>query len=149
MRLSSPNFANNHNIPADYTADGLNICPDFFIEGVPLNAHSLVILCHDPDATIGVPWIHWFAWGLPVATSKITAGKLPEGSINGLNSFGDFGYGGPSPTPGTGPHRYVFALYALKQEVDLNGLDSYQDITTKLREYIIGEASWTGVYERI
>lgn len=148
MKLSSPNFADNQVIPADFTADGSNSCPDFYIEGVPPNAHSLVLFCYDPDATAGIPWVHWLAWNLPVTTSRLLAGQLPEGSIVGLNSFGNLGYGGPSPTPGTGPHRYVFTLFALRNSVDLRGASSYREVTERIKGNVIEKTKWTGTYER-
>ena len=147
MKLYSPNFQNNQTIPVVFTADGSNKCPDFIIQEVPDNAKSLVILCHDPDATSGVPWIHWLAWGLP-SVDKIIAGELPEGSVDGLNSFGNYGYGGPSPSPGTGPHRYVFTIYATHDGVDLRDATTYKKILNSLKDYIIDQASLTGIYLR-
>ena len=147
MKLYSPNFQNNQIIPTVFTSDGSNKCPDFIIEKVPDSARSLVILCHDPDATAGIPWVHWLAWGLP-PVDKIIGGQLPEGSINGLNSFGNYGYDGPSPNPGTGLYRYVFTIFAMIDEVDLGNLSSYEEVVQYLNGRTVEHSSWVGTYER-
>lgn len=150
MKIMSPNFDDKSTIPVDFTADGENICPDFNISEVPDGAKSLAVVCHDPDATAGIPWVHWVVWKLPNNTDKIQKGNLPPGSVEGITSFGTRGYGGPSPSPGSGPHRYVFTSYALSKDVNL--LDdkqmSYADILTILQPAVIDTAEWTGVYQR-
>lgn len=148
MQFLSPNFENNHTIPSEYTADGHNICPDFLIKNVPSDALSLVVLCHDPDASSGVPWVHWLAWAIPTTAKEILNGKLPGRSMIGMNSFGFKGYGGPSPKPGSGRHRYVFTLFAIGKGVDLSKAITYAEIVECLEGHIIDRAVWVGTYER-
>lgn len=148
MKFYSKDFENMTMMPVRFTADGDNISPTFVIEDVPKEAVSLVLICHDPDATRGVPWVHWVVWGLPKDVKEITEENLPEGAVSGLTSFETAGYGGPSPSPGTGPHRYVFSLYALKDSLSLEGISGYEDIVKKLSDSTIISSSWMGIYER-
>ena len=150
MRIISTNFQNNALIPARFTADGENICPDFYIYDVPDGTASLAIVCHDPDATAGVPWVHWIAWDIPATTVKVTSGTLPIGSVLGTTSFATKSYGGPSPSPGSGPHRYVFTLYALRHNANLGNMQlTYSEIIGKIEPLTITKAQWMGIYERI
>jgi Raf kinase inhibitor-like YbhB/YbcL family protein len=148
MKFYSKDFENMATIPVRFTADGENTCPKFVIKDVPNKTVSLAIICHDPDATRGYPWIHWLVWDLPIETNEISDDTLPENSKNGLTSFGTKGYGGPSPSPGSGPHRYVFTCFALRESIDLTGMGSYIEIISFIEEHIIDQANWTGNYER-
>lgn len=148
MKLVSPNFKDNSKMPVDYTADGVNRCPDFYFSDIPSDAKSVVLVCHDPDATAGVPWVHWLATNITPDTTQLLGGHLPPGAVSGINSFGNYGYGGPSPSPGSGSHRYVFTTYALKEEVAFEGQKSYAEILEILDPKIITKSSWTGIYVR-
>lgn len=150
MNFYSPDFNNHSVIPVKFTADGENACPKFVVEGVPANALSLAIVCHDPDATRGVPWIHWLVWNISPNTEFINDESLPIGSINGITSFGVPEYGGPSPSSGSGPHRYIFTLYALTVgEINLKDKTSLEEINASLEPFTISKSSWIGTYERL
>lgn len=148
MKFYSPNFENMSTLPVRYTADSEDICPNFEIREIPESSASLAVVCHDPDATRGIPWVHWVVWGLPTRDQSLNYQALPDGAVSGVNSFGFRGYGGPSPGPGTGPHRYVFTLYALSEAPNLEGKTSYAEIRSILDPLCIESSSWTGLYER-
>lgn len=148
MKFGTKDFDDWSWMPVKFTADGDNSCPVFYVEDVPRDTLSLAILCHDPDATNKVPWIHWIAWNISPNTKSISDGNMIHGIINGLNSFGNTGYRGPSPSPGSGRHRYVFTLYALKKLVDPSNLKIYEEIDHLLMESSLTTATWTGLYER-
>jgi Raf kinase inhibitor-like YbhB/YbcL family protein len=65
----------------------------------------------------------------------------------GVNDFGDEGYGGPCPPPG-GPHRYFFRLYALDATLDLESGATKKQVTQAMEPHIIEEADLTGTYHR-
>ena len=75
--------------------------------------------------------------------------RMPAGSAELKNSFGDAGYGGPQPPKGTGDHPYVMTLYALNVEkLDL-GLNTPLSAFNKAIEgKVIASASITGKYGR-
>jgi Raf kinase inhibitor-like YbhB/YbcL family protein len=75
--------------------------------------------------------------------------KMPKGSIELQNSWGEIGYGGPQPPKGTGDHPYVVTLYALNVErLDLGANTSLSAFKKALEGKVIGTASITGKYGR-
>jgi Raf kinase inhibitor-like YbhB/YbcL family protein len=75
--------------------------------------------------------------------------KMPPGSVELKNSFGDIGYGGPQPPKGTGDHPYVFTLYALKVEkLDLGANTLLSTFKKALEGKTLESATITGKYGR-
>ena len=108
MRISSPAFEHEGDIPARFTCAGEDISPPLLFEDVPPEAVSLVLVMDDPDAPMGT-WDHWVAYDIePLAEVPEGVGSL---GTAGTNSWGHIGYGGPCPPSGT--HRYQFQLFAL------------------------------------
>lgn len=137
-------------MPKRYTADGENISPIFNIEDIPGDTVSLMLLCHDPDATRGFSWVHWVVLKIPPQTKEISGDNLPFSAVEGTTSFGSTGYGGPSPSPRSGKHRYVFTIYALSSHFELPEQEfSYDDILAKIEPFILDRSSWIGTYERL
>jgi len=124
MRLHSPAFAEGASIPAQYTADGLNLSPPLLWSGVPQGARSLCLILEDPDAPAGL-WVHWVLYDIPPSAPGLPAGlprtpRLGDGSCQGLcwgvRGFSRLGYKGPQPPPGPA-HRYRFTLTALSERL--------------------------------
>jgi Raf kinase inhibitor-like YbhB/YbcL family protein len=109
--LSSPAFEEGAEIPPEFTCDGPGIPPPIEWSGVPEGTAELILTLLDPDAPEGV-FTHWTVYGIPPEAGGLPEGAPPEGASEGLNDFGDAGYGGPCP-PGPEPHRYIFTLAAL------------------------------------
>jgi hypothetical protein len=75
--------------------------------------------------------------------------KMPKGSVELKNSFGDIGYGGPQPPKGTGDHPYVVTLYALNAEkLNLGASTSLSEFKKAIEGKVIGSATMTGKYGR-
>ena len=117
MNISSLDFADGAKIPKAYTRLGGNRRPTLRIAGVPANAKSLAVICHDPDAPGRDGFYHWTVWNLPPETTEITGNTLPNGAVEGITSWGRPGWDGPQPPFGT--HRYQFYVYALDTTLDL------------------------------
>lgn len=150
MALSSPAFENGGMIPALYTCDGSDISPPLSWTEIPLDAHSLVIVCDDPDAPGGT-WVHWVLFNLHSSTKMLAAGvpgdeKLENGARHGTNDFGKFGYGGPCP-PGT-EHRYFFKIYALNTMLGITGPIIKSDLFSAMEGHIIAQGELIGRYQR-
>jgi len=119
-------------------------------------AKSYALLCIDPDAPKEGGWRHWILLNIPASINQLPESK-PERNkiltlkingenyriIQGKNSWGDYGYGGPAPPPGSGPHRYYFCLYALDIE-----LESYNNNGNKMAEDIEGHVLACGHFMR-
>ncbi len=143
MKLSSPAFSENGKIPKQYTCDGENGSPPLAIADVPQGAVSLALIADDPDAPAGT-WAHWVAWNIDPGTREIKAGVPPTGAVQGVNSFGKSGYGGPCPPSGS--HRYFFKLYALDTALALDPKAKKADLEKAMKGHVLGEAQAMGRY---
>lgn len=112
MKITSPAFAENTKIPKIYSKLGGNQRPPLKIDGVPADAKSLAVVCHDPDAPGRDGFYHWTVWNVPTETTEITSKSLPAGAVEGMTSWG-----GPQSPFGT--HRYQFYVYVLDTTLDL------------------------------
>jgi Raf kinase inhibitor-like YbhB/YbcL family protein len=143
MKLTSPEFKNGKSIPKRFTSDGADINPALDIEDIPAEAKSLALIVDDPDAPRGT-WVHWVLYNIPV-TARIEEDSSPGGQ--GLNDFGEIGYGGPSPPSGT-QHRYFFKLYALDTELALGGRVNKRAVEDAMEGHIVDKAELLGLYKR-
>jgi Raf kinase inhibitor-like YbhB/YbcL family protein len=147
--LSSAGFANGATIPDEYTADGSDVSPPLAWSDVPEGTRSLVLIMEDPDAPVGT-WDHWLVYDLPGSLRSLGKGEasaLPEGAVDGTNSWGRTGYGGPAPPPGK-PHRYYFELFALREPLGLAVGAKKPALEAAMDGKVLGEASWMGTYGR-
>jgi Raf kinase inhibitor-like YbhB/YbcL family protein len=117
ITVTSAAFEEGATIPREFTCEGEEASPPLTWSDVP-EARSLVLLMEDPDAPGGT-FVHWTLFGLTPETDTLEAGRVPAGALEGENSFGDDGYGGPCPPEDDEPHRYVFTPYALDSDPGL------------------------------
>jgi Raf kinase inhibitor-like YbhB/YbcL family protein len=144
MKLTSPAFGHNQMIPSRYTHDGEDISPPLVIREVPWDAKSLALVVNDPDAPMG-NWDHWLVWNISPTTDMISEAAHPEGSQEGLNSFGNIGYGGPSP-PNNQTHRYYFVAYALNATLSLKPGSHRKELQQEIKKHVIDYAELIGLY---
>jgi Raf kinase inhibitor-like YbhB/YbcL family protein len=145
MQLKSPAFAEGEPIPERFTCAGDDVSPPLEWTGVPKGAASLALLVEDLDASVR-PATHWSAWGI-----DRTSGGLPEGArapVEGRNDYGDTGYRGPCPPAKRGVHRYVFRLYALDAELELEPGRSRRSFDAALEGHVLAEAELATTFER-
>ena len=145
LKISSPIFENNDNIPRKYTCDGMDISPPLLIENVPTDAKSLALIVDDPDAPVGT-WVHWVLWNINPGTKEIKENRVPEGAKQGTNDFRKHDYGGPCPPSGT--HRYFFKLYALDNLPELSPGSKKADLEKSMKGHIISQTQIIGLYRR-
>ena len=144
MKLFSSAFEDGKSIPSKYTCDGVDVSPPLSFSNIPKNAKSLALIVDDPDAPMGT-WVHWLVWNIPINKTFIEENeslKFPQG----LNDFGELGYGGPCPPSGT--HRYYFKLYALDTILNLNEGATKEQLVSAMSGHIIEEAQLVGTYSR-
>ncbi|MFP4248333.1 MAG: YbhB/YbcL family Raf kinase inhibitor-like protein [Armatimonadota bacterium] len=151
--ISSSAFNDGEMIPEKYTDDGEDISPPLTFEGVPEDAVEIALICHDPDAPREGGWTHWVAYGmapdiggLPENVPTTPTVEDPE-LIQGENTWGNTGYGGPSPPPGD-PHHYQFRGYALSEALDLEPGATKDELEAAMNGKIVGEAMLEGLYGR-
>lgn len=119
FEITSIAFTHQGNIPPLYSCKGRDISPPLSWGEPPEGTRSFTLIMDDPD---GGNWIHWVIYNLPAEIRGLPENmpqnaRLPDGSLQGTNSWGRLGYGGPCPPSGT--HRYFFRLHALDSMLDL------------------------------
>lgn len=147
LTLRSPAFTHGGPIPGRYTCDSDNVSPALSFDQVPRDAETLALVMDDPDAPSGA-FTHWTWWNLPVSVAALAddAHMREKGAIEGTNSFGDIGYGGPCPPTGT--HRYNLRLYALDTTLDLAEGASRKDLDAAIQGHVVAQAELLGTYAR-
>ena len=151
IKLSSPAFSHNGQIPDKYTCDGANTAPPLAWSSVPPGAKSLVLIADDPDAPDPKApkrtFVHWVVYNLPPSAKSIgEGGELPAGARQGKNDANKIGYGGPCPP--IGRHRYFFKLYVLDTTFGDLGTPTKQQLEDAMREHILEHTELIGLYER-
>jgi Raf kinase inhibitor-like YbhB/YbcL family protein len=151
MQLTSPAFANGQPIPDKYTGQADDISPRLEWSGAPLNTKSFALICEDPDAPMGT-FTHWLIYNLPGTATVLSqniakTGTLPDGSRQGRNSFGNIGYNGPAPPPGS-THRYFFRLYALDNLLNLDGGADKATLLKAMTGHVLAKGELMGTYQR-
>jgi Raf kinase inhibitor-like YbhB/YbcL family protein len=145
LKISSPVFDNNGQIPIRYGCGGENVNPLLEIENVPSKTKSLALIFDDQDAPKG-SYVHWILWNIHPGTKEIKENSVPDGAVQGLNDFKKNKYGGPCPPKR--PHRYVFKLYALDVRLQLSSKSTKAHLEKAMKGHIVAQAQLTGVYKR-
>lgn len=148
MVITSMAFADGEPIPQRYGCDGQDISPELRWSGAPEGTMSLALICDDPDAPGGT-FTHWVVYNIPGGGSgTLTEGLSRPGDIlQGRNSFGETGYGGPCP-PRSSMHRYLFTLYALDTVLELAPGANKTQLLDAMEGHILAEAVIMGTYQR-
>jgi Raf kinase inhibitor-like YbhB/YbcL family protein len=155
MEISSSAFKDGEKIPIQYVmpgAGGKNISIPLAWKNVPAGTKSFCLSIIDIHP-IAQNWVHWLIINNPPQVTSIEEGaskkRMPQGSVELKNSWGDIGYGGPQPPKGTGDHPYVVTLYALNVEkLDLGANISLSAFKKAIEGKVIGSTSITGKYGR-
>jgi len=145
LKIISPVFEGNGNLPLRYTCDGQNINPPLMIEGVPERARSLVLILDDQDAPRG-SFVHWIVWNIDPGIKDIKENSVPSGAVEGTNDFKKRKYGGPCPPKRV--HRYAFKLYALDIRLNLEGRSTKADLEKAMKGHILGQVQLITLYKR-
>src|ERR1035437_10017040 len=149
MHLTSTSFQNQ--IPAKFTCSGAGVSPQLAWNAPPARTASLALIVTDPDSPRGT-WVHWVLYDLPAGTRALpeglpALGRLPDGALQGRNDFGEIGYGGPCPPPGS-PHHYVFTLYALDAKLNLPVGATRAQVEAAMQGHILARGELVGLFQR-
>lgn len=152
MKITSPAFADQGEIPARHTCEGDDLAPALQWSGVPPQAASLVLIVDDPDAPDPAApqrtWVHWVLYDLPPAATGLPDGgrPLPDGTREGLNDWNRPGWGGPCPP--IGRHRYFFKLYALDRTLPALPRPTKAAVEAAMRGHVVAQAELIGTYRK-
>jgi Raf kinase inhibitor-like YbhB/YbcL family protein len=153
FKLESPVFSNGSMIPEKYSCDGEDISPVVEWKNVPEGTQSLALIMDDPDAPAGI-WVHWVIYDIPPSNNRLPenvskkdiklSGTL-SGALQGTNSWGNTGYGGPCPPRGV--HRFFFKLYALDTLLKQENLNK-KKLLDAMKNHILAQTELMGKYQR-
>lgn len=154
MKLESPSFQNQGEIPKKFTCDGKDISPALAWSDVPEGTKSFALIVDDPDApdpaNPRMTWVHWVLYNMPATARSLPEGvskkDLPEGTLEGLNDWKRPGYGGPCPPIGT--HRYFHKLYALDVVLPDLGLSTKAKLEKAMEGHVLAKDEIIGLYHR-
>lgn len=144
IKLSSPVFDNNSEIPKKYTCNGEDINPPLEIKDIPADTISLVLILDDKDAS---NFLHWLVWNINPKISLINEDSIPSNGIEGKNDFNKIGYKGPCPP--SGEHRYSFRVYALDTKIGLPVNSKKEDIEKAMTGHILSWDELVGLYQKV
>jgi Raf kinase inhibitor-like YbhB/YbcL family protein len=150
LRLMSDAFEQEGEIPSRHALcpERTNLSPALGWSGVPSAAKSLALICVDID----VDFVHWVIYNIPPSAGGLPegladTGTLEGGILQGTNSYGELGYGGPCPPAGQ-THTYVFTLYALDAALDLPAGVSAESLRQAMNGHVLAQAELAGLYSR-
>jgi len=154
LTLTSTAFSEGEEIPTRYTCEGEDISPDLAWAGLPESTGSLVLIVDDPDApdpkAPRMVWDHWLLYNLPPDSAGLAVGvrpqALPGGTLEGRNSWGRTGYGGPCPP--IGRHRYFHILYALDVILPDLGHPTKDQLLSVIEGHILAQTELVGTYQK-
>jgi Raf kinase inhibitor-like YbhB/YbcL family protein len=141
--LAAP-WDNGGAIDARFTCDGEDVSPLLAWTAPPAGTVELALLVSDDDAD---GFVHWAAVGIAPAAGEVAEGGPIAGAIEGVNDFGQPGWGGPCPPAGE-THTYRLALYALDQQTELPDGFSGTDLRAVAGPAALAITEMTGTYTR-
>ncbi|MDN5580968.1 MAG: YbhB/YbcL family Raf kinase inhibitor-like protein [Corynebacterium sp.] len=126
LEVSSADFGDGDRLPGDQLG-GSDVSPQLSWSGAPEGTQSYAVTCFDPDAPTTSGYWHWAVFNIPASVTSLDAGTgdaelagLPDGAMALRGDSGSRGYYGAMPPAGHGPHRYIFAVHALPQFLEIN-----------------------------
>ena len=154
MKLTSPNFKNQGEIPRVYTCEGKDISPALSWSEVPEGTKSFVLIVDDPDApdpaNPKMTWVHWVLYNIPENSNSlpegVKTGDIPKGTREGLNDWKRTGYCGPCPP--IGKHRYFHKLYALDIVLPDLKKSTKVELEKAMEGHILEKAELIGLYQK-
>lgn len=151
LQLKSSAFEHEGTIPVKYTCDGSDVSPPLQWSPPPAGTKSLVLICDDPDAPVGI-WVHWVIYGISPDLTELPENVAKEKIVldsvrQGINDFRRIGYGGPCPPAGK-PHRYFFKLYALNVDSNWEPGLTKEEVLKRMDGHVLARGELMGKYKR-
>ena len=154
MRVSSPAFPANGDIPTKHTCQGGDRSPPLAWTDLPAGTKSLALIVDDPDApnpaAPKMTWVHWVLYNIPPQATELAEAvaptDLPSGTLQGINDWKRTGYGGSCPP--IGRHRYFHKLFALDTVLPDLKKPSKAALEKAMHGHILAHADWVGTYQK-
>jgi phosphatidylethanolamine-binding protein (PEBP) family uncharacterized protein/Spy/CpxP family protein refolding chaperone len=117
LELTSPEVVDGGRLPKDYTGDGSSATLPLSWAGIPEGTRRFILIMHHvaPD---GTKW-YWTLYDIPATATKLPknvsgVGKLGTNSVNRRCEYA------PPHSKGPGDKAYVYTLYALSSQIELD-----------------------------
>ncbi len=149
LDIFSPNIRAGESIPVRFTCDGADEPPVFSWQRPPEGTRAVAFVMDDPDAPGGI-FAHWVAFNLDPddnSAESLIDGDAADSAVQGVNDFGESGYGGPCPPPGE-THEYRFSVFALIAPLALDEEATAVDVLAAMRGSVIGHGVLSAEYTR-
>lgn len=151
LELTSEAFGPQETIPERFTCDGEDISPPLSWSAPPDPTQSFALIMDDPDAPMGI-WVHWVLFNIPADKRALPENvpaedQLSDGSLHGSNSWRRSNYGGPCPPSGS-THRYVFKLYTLDTQLDLEAGATKKQVLDAMDGHVLAHGELVGTFSR-
>jgi hypothetical protein len=154
MRVSSPAFPANGDIPTKHTCQGGDRSPPLAWTDLPAGTKSLALIVDDPDApnpaAPKMTWVHWVLYNIPPQATELAEAvaptDLPSGTLQGINDWKRTGYSGPCPP--IGRHRYFHKLFALDTVLPDLKKPSKAALEKAMHGHVLARAEWVGTYQK-
>lgn len=147
IELFTP-WADGGPIDLRYTCDGSNAAPVLSWTGIPAGTAELAIsMVDESDLSSGRPFIHWVMSGIDPALDRLAENEVPPGAVQGINFFGDVGYTGPCPDPGT-TGTFVLTVFALDQQLEFADETPAAELLDAIGTVAIATSGSTGTVTR-
>jgi Raf kinase inhibitor-like YbhB/YbcL family protein len=149
----SPGQAADGRLSERHSAYFDNISPAIEWDPVP-GAGAYALIVEDPDAPRELPFLHWLLWNIPAGTTRLEEGvpneaypANPPGSMQGRNDAGTYGWYGPRPPAGHGPHRYYFQLFALAEPLEMGSDTPLNELLNALKGDTLAKGEMVATFE--
>lgn len=151
ITVTSSAFADGGVMPTSSAGKGVgaNASPPLRWADPPTGTRQLVLVIDDIDVPLPRPLVHTAAVIEP-SVEGVAAGALQPGcpGIRFLRAdLGHYGYAGPRPIPGHGPHRYRFQLFALDAPIP-DTVTTTKSMLAATSGRVLARGTLTGTYER-
>ena len=136
--------------PPEHTCDGGDVSPPLTLQG--LRAGSVAVWALNPFEP-GCSFTTWIIWNIdplpliPKGIPKVPVVDRPLRARQGTNDFGETGYRGPCPPPGT-IHRLLFRVYGLDRLIDLEPGASKHEFVEALKGHVVQFGTTMAMYTR-
>ncbi len=155
LAVSSGDFRGNAPIPPVHSAYYEGVSPALSWSAGPAGTRSYALLMEDPDAPVGLPFVHWTMWNIPAGTTSLPEAlpaipQLPDlgNARQGTNTRGSVGYFGPRPAIGDRPHRYHFQLFALDTVLPIVPGAGREELLAAMQGHVLATGTLVGTYRQ-
>jgi Raf kinase inhibitor-like YbhB/YbcL family protein len=140
-------------IPDKCGCKGTGISPQVSWTDPPPGTQSFALIMDDKDGIVGHfqrhYFVHWLAFNIPADKRELVEGlprqPLPDGTQQGRNDVGEFGYSGPCPKVGS-THHYAITVYALDTKAELPIDTKGRKLLTAIDGHILARGQIVGTY---